>query len=51
MAGIVPGIDRYEIAHTTLYRVHQRVAETFRKGRAFLSAMPRMSTIRSAAWA
>jgi 3-(3-hydroxy-phenyl)propionate hydroxylase len=32
----VPGIDRYEIAHTTLYRVHQRVAETFRKGRAFL---------------
>jgi 3-(3-hydroxy-phenyl)propionate hydroxylase len=32
MAGIVPGIDRYEIAHTTLYRVHQRVAETYRKG-------------------
>ena len=36
MAQLVPGIDRYEIAHTTLYRVHQRVAETFRKGRAFL---------------
>jgi 3-(3-hydroxy-phenyl)propionate hydroxylase len=36
MAGIVPGIDRYEIAHTTLYRVHQRVAETYRKGRVFL---------------
>jgi 2-polyprenyl-6-methoxyphenol hydroxylase-like FAD-dependent oxidoreductase len=32
----VPGISRYEIAHTTLYRVHQRVATTFRKGRAFL---------------
>jgi 3-(3-hydroxy-phenyl)propionate hydroxylase len=36
MAQLVPGIDRYEIAHTTLYRVHQRVAEAFRKGRAFL---------------
>ena len=36
MAQIVPGIDRYEIAHTTLYRVHQRVASAFRKGRAFL---------------
>jgi 3-(3-hydroxy-phenyl)propionate hydroxylase len=36
MAGIVPGVDRYEIAHTTLYRVHQRVAETFRKGRILL---------------
>jgi 3-(3-hydroxy-phenyl)propionate hydroxylase len=36
MAGIVPGIDRYEIAHTTLYRVHQRVAETYRKDRVLL---------------
>jgi 3-(3-hydroxy-phenyl)propionate hydroxylase len=36
MAQLVPGIDRYEIAHTTLYRVHQRVAMTFRRGRAFL---------------
>ena len=36
MAQIVPGIDRYEIVHTTLYRVHQRVAKTFRQGRAFL---------------
>lgn len=36
MAQIVPGIDRYEIAHTTLYRVHQRVAKAFRSGRAFL---------------
>ena len=36
MAQLVPGVDRYEIAHTTLYRVHQRVAQTFRKGRAFL---------------
>ena len=34
--GSVPGIDRYDIAHTTLYRVHQRVAKTFRSGRAFL---------------
>jgi 3-(3-hydroxy-phenyl)propionate hydroxylase len=36
MARIVPGISNYEIAHTTLYRVHQRVAKTFRAGRAFL---------------
>ena len=36
MAQLVPGIDRYDIAHTTLYRVHQRVAKTFRSGRAFL---------------
>ncbi len=36
MAQIVPGKPSYDIAHTTLYRVHQRVAETFRKGRAFV---------------
>ena len=37
MAGVVPGISRYEIAHTTLYKVHQRVAKTFRLGRTFLA--------------
>lgn len=37
MATVVPGIESYEIAHTTLYRVHQRVAKTFRLGRAFLA--------------
>ena len=36
MAGVVPGIANYEIAHTTLYKVHQRVAKTFKQGRAFL---------------
>jgi 3-(3-hydroxy-phenyl)propionate hydroxylase len=36
MAGVVPGITNYEIAHITLYKVHQRVAKTFRLGRAFL---------------
>jgi 3-(3-hydroxy-phenyl)propionate hydroxylase len=36
MATVVPGIAPYEIAHTTLYKVHQRVAKTFRLGRAFL---------------
>ena len=36
MTQLVPGIDRYEIVHVTLYRVHQRVARTFRQGRAFL---------------
>jgi 3-(3-hydroxy-phenyl)propionate hydroxylase len=32
---IVPG-GTYDIAHTTLYRVHQRVAKDFRQGRAFI---------------
>jgi 3-(3-hydroxy-phenyl)propionate hydroxylase len=36
LSHVVPGVDRYEIAHITLYRVHQRVAETFRRGRTFL---------------
>jgi 3-(3-hydroxy-phenyl)propionate hydroxylase len=36
MATIVPGIGRYEVAHTTLYKVHQRVATTLRSGNAFL---------------
>ncbi len=37
MTGVVPGKSGYEIAHTTLYKVHQRVAKTFREGRAFLA--------------
>lgn len=37
MAGVVPGISSYEIAHVTLYKVHQRVAKSFRVGRAFLA--------------
>jgi 3-(3-hydroxy-phenyl)propionate hydroxylase len=37
MGGIVPGVGAYEIAHMTLYKVHQRVAQTFRRGRAFLA--------------
>jgi 2-polyprenyl-6-methoxyphenol hydroxylase-like FAD-dependent oxidoreductase len=36
MADVVPGIGTYEIAHLTLYKVHQRVAQTFRRGRAVL---------------
>ena len=36
MAGVVPGVSHYEIAHVTLYKVHQRVAKSFRHGRAFL---------------
>jgi 3-(3-hydroxy-phenyl)propionate hydroxylase len=36
MAGVAPGIADYEIDHITLYKVHQRVAKTFRAGRAFL---------------
>ncbi len=37
MATIVPGGPRYEIAHVTLYKVHQRVAKSFREGRVFLA--------------
>jgi 3-(3-hydroxy-phenyl)propionate hydroxylase len=37
MADVIPGITNYEISHTTLYKVHQRVAKTFRQGRAFLA--------------
>ena len=29
--------ERYEVRHRTLYSVHQRVAEAYRKGRAFLA--------------
>jgi 3-(3-hydroxy-phenyl)propionate hydroxylase len=36
MAGVIPGITNYEISHITLYKVHQRVAKTFKQGRAFL---------------
>jgi 3-(3-hydroxy-phenyl)propionate hydroxylase len=36
MATVVPGISNYLIDHITLYKVHQRVANTFRAGRAFL---------------
>jgi 3-(3-hydroxy-phenyl)propionate hydroxylase len=36
MGSLVPGVSDYEIAHVTLYKVHQRVAKTFRKGRAAL---------------
>jgi 3-(3-hydroxy-phenyl)propionate hydroxylase len=36
MAGVVPGISNYEISHITLYKVHQRVAKTFKLGRVFL---------------
>ena len=37
MAGVVSGIANYDIAHTTLYKVHQRVAKNFRAGRTFLA--------------
>src|SRR5262245_8102694 len=37
MATVVPGVSNYEVAHVTLYKVHQRVAETFQRGRAFLA--------------
>jgi len=37
LATVVPGRSDYEIIHTTLYRVHQRVAKSFRAGRVFLA--------------
>lgn len=36
LQGIVPKKGKYEIGHKTLYNVHQRVAETYTKGRVFL---------------
>ncbi len=36
MAGVVPGVTNYDIDHITLYKVHQRVAKTFRQRRVFL---------------
>ena len=33
---VVPGAGPFDIVHQTLYRVHQRVAKTFRTGRVFL---------------
>jgi 3-(3-hydroxy-phenyl)propionate hydroxylase len=37
MSSVVPGIAKYEIAHITLYNVHQRVARSFQLGRVFLA--------------
>jgi len=37
MATVVPGVSNYEVAHVTLYKVHQRVAKTFQCGRTFLA--------------
>jgi 3-(3-hydroxy-phenyl)propionate hydroxylase len=37
LAAVVPGISNYEVAHATLYKVHQRVAKTFQRGRVFLA--------------
>jgi len=34
---IVPGAGPSEVVHRTLYRVHQRVAKTYRQGRIFLA--------------
>lgn len=37
LAKVVAGRTGYDVAHRTLYRVHQRVAAQFRVGRAFLA--------------
>jgi len=34
---VFPLARRYEVVHRNLYKVHQRVASTFRKGRVFLA--------------
>ncbi|CAH1688968.1 FAD-dependent monooxygenase [Hyphomicrobiales bacterium] len=36
MTSVFPADAVYDIQHITLYRVHQRVAKSFRQGRAFL---------------
>jgi 3-(3-hydroxy-phenyl)propionate hydroxylase len=37
LATVAPMISSCEVAHVTLYKVHQRVAKTFRLGRVFLA--------------
>jgi 3-(3-hydroxy-phenyl)propionate hydroxylase len=37
LQAVVPKTERYEIIHRTIYRVHQRVADTFRRGRMLLA--------------
>jgi 3-(3-hydroxy-phenyl)propionate hydroxylase len=37
LARVFPKRGPYEIAHRTLYSVHQRVAEAYRKGRCFIA--------------
>jgi 3-(3-hydroxy-phenyl)propionate hydroxylase len=37
LATVQPGAREEDITHVTLYRVHQRVAKTFRAGRVFLA--------------
>lgn len=37
LQGLVPKPDRYEVLHKGTYRVHQRVASTFRVGRVLLA--------------
>lgn len=37
LQSVVPKPEPYETIHKTIYRVHQRVAETFRKGRMLLA--------------
>ena len=37
MQGVYPNPAGYEVRHRTAYRVHERVAETYAKGRVFLA--------------
>jgi 3-(3-hydroxy-phenyl)propionate hydroxylase len=37
LQNLVPRSESYQTAHRTLYKVHQRVARQFRKGRVFLA--------------
>lgn len=37
LQAVVPKQGRYETVHRTIYRVHQRVAQTFRQGRMLLA--------------
>ncbi len=37
MGRVLPGAEDFAVVHRNLYRVHQRVAASFRKGRVFLA--------------
>ena len=46
MAGVVPGISNYPIEHSTLYKVHQRVAKTFEPGISHRRRCPHQQSAR-----
>jgi len=51
LQGAVPRSAHYEVTHRTAYRVHERVASGYVKGRMMIAGDAAHVTIRLAAWA